>query len=83
MLIYTDKNECLTVSCMHGGTCNNTMGSFKCEGCDEGWEGQLCDKGDTLSLNSYNLIFWLIRFFLWMSLLSFANPVRVSTFCSM
>jgi hypothetical protein len=31
---------------MNGGTCVNTEGSYFCDGCDSGWEGQLCEKGN-------------------------------------
>ena len=40
----TDLNECLVNICQHGGSCLNTLGSFRCQ-CLPGWSGQYCERG--------------------------------------
>lgn len=47
--MLTDKNECLTLApCLHGGTCVNLMGGYRCE-CPEGWIGKDCNRGERSS----------------------------------
>lgn len=41
----TDINECMVASpCLHGGSCFNTMGSFRCT-CPPQWTGERCETG--------------------------------------
>ena len=39
---FTDIDECLTLQCGYGGTCNNLNGSFVCE-CPSGYFGSPCE----------------------------------------
>ena len=51
---FTDLNECLVNICQHGGSCLNTLGSFRCQ-CLPGWSGQYCERG-MISLLLYILM---------------------------
>ena len=42
--VLTDTDECLTIQCLHGGTCRNLPGSFLCE-CPPEWTGKYCENG--------------------------------------
>lgn len=44
----TDKNECLNYPCLHGGSCRDTIGSFRCT-CTQGWTGEICKDGKIFS----------------------------------
>lgn len=51
VLKFSDIDECLTVSCLNGGTCINEIGGFRCE-CPSGYRGDTCGIGETMvSLN--------------------------------
>ena len=52
IMYLSDVDECTTSSpCLHGGTCNNTAGSYECF-CTPQWNGTNCDEG------IYLFIFW-------------------------
>lgn len=53
---FVDVDECTIaldpgVPCFNGGTCTNTLGSYRCQ-CKPGWTGQNCEVGKVLYLTS-------------------------------
>ena len=46
LITLTDINECQSNPCINGGTCNDLVNGFECA-CDPGYDGILCDNGET------------------------------------
>jgi Notch-like protein len=44
MVSLADYDECQSVPCLNGGTCNNLLNQFTCN-CIGGYEGDICEKG--------------------------------------
>jgi len=44
VLCVSDLDECLTVTCLNGGTCINQIGGYVCE-CPPGYKGDTCAFG--------------------------------------
>ena len=56
IMYLSDVDECITSPpCLHGGTCNNTAGSYECF-CTPQWNGTNCDEG------IYLFIFWGVNY---------------------
>ena len=54
MKYFVDVDECAIalepgVPCFNGGTCTNTLGSYRCL-CKQGWTGQNCEVGEIYSV---------------------------------
>ena len=54
-VLFSDVNECTIglvpgVPCFNGGTCTNTLGSYRCQ-CKKGWTGQNCEIGTVVIIN--------------------------------
>lgn len=45
LFLFLDRNECLEILCLNGGTCNNLIGGYECVDCNAGWTGKLCEIG--------------------------------------
>ena len=46
--IFVDFDECsMTNPCLHGGTCTNTIGGYRCF-CPPEWTGEICETGEPL-----------------------------------
>ena len=43
-----DTDDCLGVTCLHGGTCKDLLHSYNCS-CAEGYTGAICETGKALS----------------------------------
>ena len=43
--LFLDIDECLSVTCLNGGTCINEIGGFRCE-CPPGFRGDTCGIGN-------------------------------------
>ena len=48
--LFIDIDECLSISCLNGGTCINLVGGFMCE-CPPGFRGDTCGIGESEILN--------------------------------
>ena len=42
LFTITDINDCTSVSCLNGGTCEDGINSFTCQ-CAEGFDGPNCE----------------------------------------
>ena len=43
--LFLDIDECsMTNPCLHGGTCTNTIGGYRCF-CPPEWTGDICETG--------------------------------------
>lgn len=60
--VMADKNECLNYPCLHGGSCRDTIGSFRCT-CKQGWTGEICKDGKRNKLYFRCLYFQFKDFF--------------------
>lgn len=54
--LVTDIDECLTVTCLNGGTCINEIGGFRCD-CPPGFRGDTCGIGITYYFIFENIVF--------------------------
>ena len=52
---FPDIDECLSVSCLNGGTCINLQGGFMCE-CPPGFRGDTCGIGKYIRVKMFRII---------------------------
>ena len=43
--ILTDYDDCQSIPCQNGGSCNNLFNNFTCD-CSDRFEGDVCEKGN-------------------------------------
>ena len=46
--MFSDRNECLEITCLNGGRCNNIINGFECLDCNAGWTGKICEIGECM-----------------------------------
>lgn len=65
MLIYyssiPESNECLSNPCLNGAACKTIFNGFLCV-CEPGFNGSLCEIGNTIIHNQYRIFHDLSRF---------------------
>lgn len=44
LILDVDECKAITIPCLHGGTCYNTLGSYNCQ-CKKGYQGPICADG--------------------------------------
>ena len=44
-------DECLSVTCLNGGTCIDLQGGYRCE-CPPGFQGDTCESGKLISVKA-------------------------------
>ena len=42
-LVIADRNDCINVTCQHGGTCQDRLDSYTCE-CSSRYTGTHCEQ---------------------------------------
>ena len=54
--MFSDVNECESIECQNGGTCQDGIGSFTCE-CVRGYEGETCQIGKLMKICGVIVLF--------------------------